>query len=60
MRHLITENKRQKELKVHLPCTFIRIYPDEKDFSDYDGLVKIQPFLDGSKDEEFKKTERKN
>ena len=42
----ITENKRQKKLEEHLGCTFIRINPDEKYFSDYDGLGKIQTFID--------------
>ena len=33
--------------------TFIRINPNEKDFSAYDGLGKIQTFIDDLKDEEF-------
>ena len=47
------ENKRQKELKEHLKCTFIRINPDEKDFSAYDGLGRIQAFIDKLKDEKL-------
>ena len=39
------ENKRQKELKENLKCAFIRINPDEKDFSAYVGLVKYINFL---------------
>ena len=38
--------------------TFIRINPDEKDFSAYDGLGKIQTFIDDLKDEEFFKKRR--
>ena len=44
------ENKRQKVLKKHLKCAFIRINPDKKDFSGYDGLVEIYRFF-----EEFKR-----
>ena len=54
-RDQITENKRQKELEKYLGCTLIRINPDEKYFSAYDGLGKIQNFLDKLKDEELKK-----
>ena len=39
------ENKRQKELEVHLSCVFLRINTDEKDLSAYDGLGKIQKFI---------------
>ena len=49
------ENKRQKVLKEHLKCAFIRINPDKKNFSAYDGLVEIYKFF-----EEFKKMEIKN
>ena len=48
------ENKRQKELEEHLKCTFIRINPDEKDFSAYDGLGKIYKFFDEFKEREIK------
>ena len=34
------ENTRQKEIEKCLGCAFIRINPDEKDFSAYDGLIK--------------------
>ena len=53
------ENKRQKELEEHLKCTFIRINPDEKDFSAYDGLGRIQTFIDKLKDEELEKLKDK-
>ena len=36
---------------MYIGCTFIRINPDEKDFSAYDGLGKIQTFIDKLKDE---------
>ena len=45
-RDQMIENKRQKELEEYLACTFIRINPDEKDFSADDGLGKIQTFID--------------
>ena len=46
------ENTRQKEIEKCLECAFIRINPDEKDFSAYDGLDKIKAFIDKLKDEE--------
>ena len=46
------ENTRQKEIEKCLGCAFIRINPDEKDFSAYDGLDKIKAFIDQLKDEE--------
>ena len=46
------ENTRQKEIEKCLGCAFIRINPDEKDFSAYDGLDKIKSFIDKLKDEE--------
>ena len=46
------ENTRQKEIEKCLGCAFIRINPDEKDFSAYDGLDKIKTFIDKLKDEE--------
>ena len=49
------ENKMRKELEEHLKCTFIRINPDEKDFSAFDGLGRIQAFIDKLKDEELEK-----
>ena len=54
-----TIKKRQKELEEYLGCTFIRINPDEKDFSAYDGLGKIQAFIDKLKDEELRKQKTK-
>ena len=45
------KKKRHKELKEYLECAFIRIDPDEDDFSAYDGLGKIQTFTDKLKDE---------
>ena len=44
------ENKRQKDLKEYLDCEFNRINPDEKDFSAYDELGKVQTFIDKSKE----------
>ena len=52
------EKTRQKDIEECLGCTFIRINPDEKDFSAYDGLGKIQTFIDDLKDEELKKKRR--
>ena len=40
------ENTRQKEIEECLECTVIRINPDEKDFSAYDELGKIQAVID--------------
>ena len=40
------ENTRQKELEEYLRCVFIIINLDEKDFSAYNGLGKIQGFID--------------
>ena len=48
------ENKRQKDLKEYLDCEFNRINPDEKDFSAYDELGKVQTFIDKSKEKEIK------
>ena len=48
------ENTRQKELEEYLRCVFIIINLDEKDFSAYNGLGKIQGFTDTLKDEELK------
>ena len=46
-RDQIKENKKQKD-------EFIRINPDEKDFSAYDELGKVQTFIDKSKEKEIK------
>ena len=48
------ENTRQKELEEYLRCVFIIINLDEKDFSVYNGIGKIQGFIDTLKDEELK------
>ena len=40
------ENTRQKELEEYLRCVLIIINLDEKDFSAYNGLGKIQGFID--------------
>ena len=53
-RDQITENKWQKELEKYLECTFTIINPDEKDFSAYDRLGKIQTFIDKLKHEDLK------
>ena len=45
-----TEKTRQKEIKECLGCKFIRINPDEKDFSVHDGFGKMQAFIDKLKD----------
>lgn len=58
-RDLITENKRQKELEQYLRCTFVRINPDKKDFSAYDGHGKTQAFIDKLEDEELEKNWKK-
>ena len=58
-RDQITENKRQKELEEYLGCTFIRINPDEKDFSAYNRLGQIQTFIGKLKDEELEKLKDK-
>ena len=54
-RDSVKENKRQTEIAKYLDCKFIRINPDKKDFSAYDGLGEIYKFFD-----EFKKREIKN
>ena len=38
---------------------FIRINPDEKEFSVYGGLGKIQTFIDELKDKELEKLKNK-
>ena len=53
------ENKRPKELEEYLGYTFIRIDPDEENFSAYDGLSKVQAFIDKLKDEELEKLKDK-
>ena len=44
------KKKKKKELKEYLDCKFIRINPDEKDFSAYDELGKVQTFIHKSKE----------
>ena len=51
----VKENKRQIEIAKYLDCKFIRINPDKKDFSAYDGLGEIFKFVN-----EFQKRKRKN
>ena len=53
-------NKRQKDLKEYLDCEFIRINPDEKDFSAYDEPGKIQTFIDKSKEKNNKRIQKRN
>ena len=45
-----TEKTRQKEIEECLGCKFIRINPNEKDFSVHDRFGKIQAFIDKLKD----------
>ena len=54
-RDAVKEKERQTEITKYLGCKFIRINPDKKDFSAYDGLGKIYKFFD-----KFKKRETKN
>ena len=44
------DNKKKKK-DTKNQCAFIRIDPDEDDFSAYDGLGKIQTFTDKLKNE---------
>ena len=54
-RDSVKEKERQTEIAEYLGCKFIRINPDEKNFSAYDGLGEIYKFFDG-----FEKIEIKN
>ena len=45
-RDSVKENERQTKITKYLDCEFIRINPDEKDFSPYDGLDEIYKFFD--------------
>ena len=54
------ENERQKNLKEYLDCEFIRINPDEKDFSAYDELGKVQKFIDKSQEKQNKRSQKRN
>ena len=58
-RDSVKENKRQTEIVKYLGCKYIKINPDEKDFSAYDGLGKIHTFIDKLKDEELKLKDKK-
>ena len=40
-RDSVKEKERQTEIAEYLDCKFIRINPDKKDFSAYDGLGEI-------------------
>ena len=59
-RDSVKENKRQKGLKEHLKCTFVRINPDKKDFIAYDGLGEIYRFFEELKKREIKNLEKEN
>ena len=52
------ENTRQKEIEECLECTVIRINPDEKDFSAYDELGKIQAVIDKLKNQKKMKNQK--
>ena len=52
-RDQIKENKKQKD-------EFIRINPDEKDFSAYDELGKVQKFIDKSQEKQNKRSQKRN
>ena len=52
-RDQIKENKKQKD-------EFIRINPDEKDFSAYDELGKVQNFIDKSQEKQNKRSQKRN
>ena len=49
----IKENKKQKD-------EFIRINPDEKDFSAYDELGKVKKFIDKSQEKQNKRSQKRN
>ena len=59
-RDSVKENKRQTEIAKYLDCKFIRINPDKKDFSAYDGLGEIYKFFDEFKKREIKNLEKEN
>ena len=59
-RDSVKENKRQKELKEHLKCPFIRVNSNKKDFSAYDDLGEIYKFFDKFKKREIKNLRREN
>ena len=53
------ENKIQTEIAKYLDCKFIRINPDKKDFSAYDGLGEIFKFIDEFKERKIKTWKKK-
>ena len=55
----VKENKRQIEIAKYLDCKFIRINPDKKDFSAYDGLGEIFKFIDEFKKRKIKTWKKK-
>ena len=55
----VRKNKRQTEIAKYLDCKFIRLNPDGKDFSAYDGLGEIFKFFDEFKKRKIKKTWKK-
>ena len=59
-RDSVKENKRQTEIAKYLDCKFIRINPDKKDFSAYDGLGEICKFFPEFKKREIKNLEKEN
>ena len=52
-RDQVKENKKQKD-------KFIRINPDEKDFSAYDELGKVQKFIDKSQGKQNKRSQKRD
>ena len=59
-RDSVNENKRLTEIAKYLDCKFIRINPDKKDFSAYDGLGEIYKLFDEFKKREIKNLEKEN
>ena len=56
----VKENERQIEIAKYLDCKFIRINPDKKDFSAYDGFSEIYKLFDEFKNREIKNLEKEN
>ena len=59
-RDSVKEKERQTEIAEYLGCKFIRINPDEKNFSAYDGLGEIYKFFDGFEKIEIKNLKKEN
>ena len=59
-RDSVKEKERQTEIVEYLGCNFIRINPDEKDFSAYDSLGEIYKFFDEFKKSDIKDLEKEN